>query len=134
MLDLLISYLNFFIIGIKYIVKLIAFQPPNPKGYRVNNEIKIEDKLKELTSEGIDAKSAEKIICNTIYKMELLKDDHEKSIYLSQKIKELIKKNEEMKKNLEDNIKILDDVQENIQLNVDTMNKNIKVIKQKLNK
>ena len=43
MLDLLISYLNFFIIGIKYIVKLIAFQPPNPKGYRVNNEIKIED-------------------------------------------------------------------------------------------
>ena len=42
MLDLLISYLNFFIIGIKYIVKLIAFQPPNPKGYRIinsNNEI-----------------------------------------------------------------------------------------------
>ena len=43
MLDLFISYLNFFIIGIKYIVKLIAFQPPNPKGYRVNNEMKIED-------------------------------------------------------------------------------------------
>ena len=37
MLDLLISYLNFLIIGIKYIVKLIAFQPPNPKGYRIKN-------------------------------------------------------------------------------------------------
>ena len=97
------------------------------------NDIKNkEDKLKELTSEGIDSKNAEKIICNVIYKMELLKDDHEKSIYLNQKIKELIKKNEEMKQQLEDNIKILDDVQENIQLNVDTMQKNIKVIKQKL--
>ena len=39
-----------------------------------------------------------------------------------------------MKQQLEDNIKILDDVQENIQLNVDTMSKNIKIIKQKLNK
>ena len=37
MLDLLISYLNFLIIGIKTIVKLIAFQPPNPKGYRIKN-------------------------------------------------------------------------------------------------
>ena len=97
------------------------------------NDIKNkEDKLKDLTSEGIDAKNAEKIICNVIYKMELLKDDHEKSIYLNQKIKELIKKNEEMKQQLEDNIKILDDVQENIQLNADTMHNNIKVIKQKL--
>ena len=99
------------------------------------NDIKNkEDKLKDLLSEGIDAKNAEKIICNVIYKMELLKDDHEKSIYLNQKIKELIKKNEEIKQNLEDNIKILDNVQENIQINVDTMSKNIKIIKQKLNK
>jgi pimeloyl-ACP methyl ester carboxylesterase len=37
MLDLLISYLNFFILTIKYIVKLISFQPPNPKGYRIKN-------------------------------------------------------------------------------------------------
>jgi len=44
MLDLLISYLNFFIIGIKYIVKLIAFQPPNPKGYRIKNS---EDEIQE---------------------------------------------------------------------------------------
>ena len=37
MLDLLITYFNFFIIAIKYIVKIIAFQPPNPKGYRIIN-------------------------------------------------------------------------------------------------
>ena len=37
MLDLLISYFNFIILAIKYIVKLISFQPPNPKGYRIKN-------------------------------------------------------------------------------------------------
>ena len=37
MLDLIITYLNFFIIVVKYIVKLIAFQPPEPKGYRIKN-------------------------------------------------------------------------------------------------
>ena len=37
MLDLLITYLNFLIIAIKYIVKAISFQPPNPKGYRIKN-------------------------------------------------------------------------------------------------
>lgn len=97
------------------------------------NDIKNkEDKLKDIISEGITAKEAEKIICNVIYKMELLKDDHEKSIYLSQKIRELINKNEDMQQQIEENIKILDGVQENIQLNVDTMRKNIDVIKQKL--
>ena len=97
------------------------------------NDIKNkEDKLKDIISEGIDAKNAEKIICNVIYKMEILKDQHEKSIYLNQKIKELIKKNEGIQEQLEENIKLLDGVQQNIQLNVDTMHKNIVVLKQKL--
>ena len=97
------------------------------------NDIKNkEDKLKDITSEGIDAKNAEKIICNAIYKMEILKDDHEKSIYLSQKIKELINKNEGIQEQLEENIKLLDEVQENIQLNADTMHKNIFALKQKI--
>ena len=90
------------------------------------------EKLKNLTSDGIDAKNAEKIICNVIYKMELLKDEHEKSIYLSQKVKELINKNENIKEQIEENIKILDGLQESVQNNVDTMSKNIKVIIQKL--
>ena len=90
------------------------------------------EKLKELTSEGIDAKNAEKIICNAIYKMELLKDEHEKSIYLSEKVKELINKNEGIKVEIEENIKILEGLQQSVQLNVDTMKKNIQVIKQKL--
>ena len=97
------------------------------------NDIKNkEDKLKDIISEGIDAKNAEKIICNVIYKMEILKDQHEKSIYLNQKIKELINKNEGIQEQLEENIKLLDGVQQNIQLNVDTMHKNIVVLKQKL--
>ena len=90
------------------------------------------EKLRNLTSDGIDGKNAEKIICNVIYKMELLKDEHEKSIYLSQKVKELINKNENIKDQIEENIKILDGLQESVQNNVDTMSKNIKVIIQKL--
>lgn len=35
MLDLLITYINFFILSIKLIVKKILFQPPNPKSYKI---------------------------------------------------------------------------------------------------
>ena len=91
-----------------------------------------QEKLKDLTVDGISAKVAEKIICNVIYKMELLKDDHEKSIYLSQKVKELINKNEEIKKQSEDNSKMLDSLQQSVKLNVETMRKNIEIIKSKL--
>ena len=90
------------------------------------------EKLKDITSGGIDAKNIEKIICNVIYKMELLKDDHEKSIYLSQKVKELINRNEETQKQIDENTKILDGLQESVDLNVDVMRKNIEIIKQKL--
>ena len=94
---------------------------------KINNE-----KLKDLASDGIDAKTAEKIICNVIYKMELLKDEHEKSIYLSQKVKELINKNEEVQKQIDENTQILNNLQESVQFNVDIMKKNIEIIKQKL--
>ena len=90
------------------------------------------EKLRNLASDGIDGKNAEKIICNVIYKMELLKDEHEKSIYLSQKVKELINKNENIKDQIEENIKILDGLQDSVQNNVDTMIKNIKLIIKKL--
>jgi hypothetical protein len=90
------------------------------------------EKLKDITSGGIDAKNIEKIICNVIYKMELLKDDHEKSLYLSQKVKELINRNEETQKQIYKNTKILDGLQESVDLNVDVMSKNIEIIKQKL--
>ena len=89
-------------------------------------------KLEDLSSDGIDGKSAEKIICDVIYKMELLKEEHEKSIYLSQKVKELINKNEGIKNQIEENMIILDGLQESLQLNIDTMRKNIEIIKQKL--
>ena len=35
MLDLLITYINFFILSIKFIVKKILFQPPNPRTYKI---------------------------------------------------------------------------------------------------
>ena len=91
-----------------------------------------QEKLKDLTVDGINAKAAEKIICNVIYKMELLKDDHEKSIYLSQKVKELINKNEEIKKQSEENTMMLENLQQSVKLNVETMRKNIEIIKSKL--
>ena len=53
MLDLIITYLNFFIIAIKYIVKIIAFQPPEPKGYRIKyfkNEAEENNNRLELKS------------------------------------------------------------------------------------
>ena len=53
MLDLIITYLNFFIIAIKYIVKIIAFQPPDPKGYRIkyfNNDEKRNNNKLEIKS------------------------------------------------------------------------------------
>ena len=100
--------------------------------YKETYDTMEKEKLKDLTSEGIDAKNAEKIICNAIYKMELLKDEHEKSIYLSEKVKELINKNEGINGEIEENIKILDGLQQSVQINVDTMKKNIQVIKQKM--
>ena len=35
MLDLFISYINFIILSMKYIVKRLLFFPPNPKGYKI---------------------------------------------------------------------------------------------------
>ena len=35
MIDLLISYLNFIILSIRFIVKVLSFRPPDPKGVRI---------------------------------------------------------------------------------------------------
>lgn len=96
-----------------------------------NNKID-SNKLDQFNSDEIKAKDAEKIVCNIINKMDLLKDDHEKSIYLSQKVKELITKNIAMQEQLEENTKILDNLQESVKSNVETMRKNIEIIKSKL--
>ncbi len=40
--------MNFFIIGIKYIVRRITFQPPNPKGYRIKKETNESNELKGI--------------------------------------------------------------------------------------
>ena len=91
-----------------------------------------EKKLNDLLSEGINAKEAEQIIKNTIYKMELLKDEHEKSIFINQKLRELINKNEEIKGQIEEDTQMLEQLKENIESNVTTMKKNIDFLKQKI--
>ena len=92
-----------------------------------------EEKINDIVTEGMEAKEAEKIINDTIYKMELLKDEHEQSIFISQKVKDLIKRNEELKEKIEEDTIMLDQLKENVENNVNTMKKNIEVIKQKLN-
>ena len=92
-----------------------------------------EDKIQDLFVEGIEAKEAEKIINDTISKMELMKDEHEQSIYLSNKVKELIQKNEQIKEQIEEDTLMLEQLKENVENNVNIMKKNINVIKQKLN-
>ena len=83
-------------------------------------------------AEGIDAKEAEKIINNVIAKMDLLKDEHEQSIYLSEKVKELIKKNEEIKEQIDSNTLMLEQLKDNVESNANTMKKNLEIIKQKM--
>lgn len=48
MLDLFISYINFFILAIRYLIKIILFQPPKEKGYKVikNSDGKIDIYIK----------------------------------------------------------------------------------------
>ena len=50
MLDILISYINFIFLSLKFITRKICFRPPNPKGYRIidktNNETEILRKIK----------------------------------------------------------------------------------------
>ena len=91
-----------------------------------------QDKIKDLMGEGINAKEAEKIINNIIAKMELFKDEHEQSIYLSQKVKELINKNEEIKERIESDTLMLEELKQNVENNANTMKKNIEIIKQKM--
>lgn len=44
MLDLLITYINFIILSLKYLIKKILFQPPNPKSYKIVENL---DKIKD---------------------------------------------------------------------------------------
>ena len=91
------------------------------------------DKINNLMIEGIDANEAEKIINNTINKIEMLKDEHEQCIFINNKIKELIKKNEQIKEQIDSDTLMLEELKTNVENNVNTMKKNIEVIKQKLN-
>ena len=51
MLDLLISYINFLILSISYIVKKFAYLPPNPPKYLIINQKVIKDKKEKKIEE-----------------------------------------------------------------------------------
>ena len=61
-----------------------------------------------------------------------MKDEHEQSIFISQKVKDLIKRNEQLKEKIEEDTLMLEQLRENVENNVNTMKKNIEVIRQKL--
>lgn len=48
MFDLLISYFNFLILSIRYIVKFLAFRPPDPKGVRIKQKDENNDKIESI--------------------------------------------------------------------------------------
>ena len=63
MFDLLITYINFIILSIKFIVSFLAFRPPNPKGVRIKEK-------KQEKSENIDINSNIEILFSVPIKKE----------------------------------------------------------------
>ena len=90
------------------------------------------EKLNNLLSSGFDAEEIEKILNNCMTKIYLLNDEHEKAVYINQKIKELIEQQKKVDSELDENSKMLDELNENIKANVEVMKKNIEIIKDKL--
>ena len=56
MIDLLITYLNFLVLSIKFIVRVLAFRPPNPKGVRIikKEENKDQNNIDNGDNKGIE--------------------------------------------------------------------------------
>ena len=63
MFDLLITYINFIILSIKFIVSFLAFRPPNPKGVRIKEK-------KQEKSENFDINSNIEILFSVPIKKE----------------------------------------------------------------
>ena len=90
------------------------------------------EKLNNLLSSGFDAEEIEKILNNCMTKIYLLNDEHEKAVYMGQKIKELIEQQKNVDNELDENSKMLDELNENIKTNIEVMKKNIEIIKNKI--
>ena len=50
MFDLLITYINFIILSIKFIVSFLAFRPPNPKGVRIKDKKEEKNENNDINS------------------------------------------------------------------------------------
>ena len=87
MLDILITYINLFIISLKYIVKFYTFQPPNPKGYRIKNS------KNEIKENIIDLKLNEGYIIEIL----MILNNNKKEIHNNLKEKNSNSQNKEIK-------------------------------------
>ena len=50
MFDLLITYINFIILSVRFIVSFLAFRPPNPKGVRITEKKEKQEEIEILYS------------------------------------------------------------------------------------
>ena len=93
-----------------------------------NNKLNMEE-IKNLNN--INVKNVEKIIVNSIYTMDIQKNNLEQSAYLNHRLKDLISKNEKMKEQISSKIAILDKLQDSVIENINSLTKNIAFIKNK---
>ena len=122
MFDLLITYINFIILSLKFIVSFLAFRPPNPKGVRIKEK-------KQEKSENIDINSNIEILFSVPIKKENENKNNENN-----NINNNPNNNENNKENKTDNNNINNNANNNANnnLNNNTNNNNKKNIPTKM--
>ena len=122
MFDLLITYINFIILSIKFIVSFLAFRPPNPKGVRIIEK-------KQEKNENIDINSNIEILFSVP-----IKKENENKNNVNNNINNNPNNNENYKENKIDNNNIKNNANNNANNNTNntTNNNNKKNIPTKM--
>ena len=80
-----------------------------------------------------NSEEIENIITNTVSKMENLKEGHEISAYVGLKLQEMIEQQVKLGSEINHNRQILINLKKNVKNNIETMRKNIELLKAKIN-
>ena len=80
-----------------------------------------------------NSEEIENIITNTVSKMENLKEGHEISAYVGLKLQEMIEQQVKLGSEINHNSQILINLKKNAKNNIETMKKNIELLKSKIN-
>jgi len=112
MFDLLITYINFIILSIKFIVSFLAFRPPNPKGLRIIEK-------KQEKSENIDINSNIEILFSVP-----IKKENENKNNVNNNINNNPNNNENYKENKIDNNNIKNNANNNANNNTNNTTNN----------